>query len=135
MFFGYGLDDYVIKGLFTENCIKYRVLKLLNYNYNKILNINSFNNIYLDIRKREMYIGGVKIPLTPLETEFLKYTIENKGYCEIEFLKSYLTIFLEREFPKHSIVMLVSRLRKKIRYIYGYSIIKNKYSRGYYLDN
>jgi len=104
---------------------------LLNTENDCELKIYSKGNIYLNPSINMLYVHGDNINLNMAETRLIKYMLENDDYCTLRDL----SFSLENSIKEKTIVMILSRLRKKIRYTTGYTVIKNRYKRGYYIGN
>lgn len=129
----YGIDDYLIKDSYNSNDLLCRVSRLLNFHVHTNIYVNNFTNIYLNQDRRELYFKNCKIKLSKNECTFLNYLIENQGFGNKDKIISYIKVQTGCEYSAKALVMMVSRLKKKINYITGYNLIKSKYSSGYYI--
>ncbi len=125
-----GLNDYIEQKRINHGCILCRLEKLIHLTDENILEIYSRGCIYLNPDIQTAYVSGKKIDLTESETKILKYMLERDKPCTSEEIKIYLCSTIKEE----SIRVIIHRLMKKMRYILGYSIIKNTYRKGYYID-
>ena len=125
-----GLNDYMEEERFSKKCLLCRLERLLILTDENILEVYSRGNIYLNPEKQIAYISGMKLKLTYSETRILKYLINKDNPCTLRELSTYLGSTIQDK----SIRVIVYRLEKKMRYILGYSVIKNMYKRGYYID-
>lgn len=132
-FLDYGLDDYIIEENFNENDLFCRISRLLNFHVHTNIYISNIEDIYLDKYKGELYFKNYKIRLTYKENLFLHYLIENDGFAKKDQLISYIKNQSGEEYNSKAMVMMVSRLKKKIRYITGFNLIHSKYGAGYYI--
>ena len=124
-----GLNDYIERSKYKVKCIVCRIEKLINLINEYALEIHSKGKIYLNADNQAAYISGKKIDLTESETRLLVYMLQNDRYCSIDELKIHLSGTKEK-----CIRVLIYRLMKKMRYILGYSVIKNKYRKGYCIE-
>ena len=97
----------------------------------QILEIYSKNGVYLDTSINTVYISGKKIFLNSCETKIMEYLIKCDTYCSKEDLIHHLNSSLKEK----CLIMIISRLKRKIKYTTGYTIIKNRYKKGYYIDS
>lgn len=125
-----GLNDYIEQERINNECIVCRLEKLIRLTDEYILEVYSRGCIYLNPDTQTAYVSGKKIDLTESETKILKYMIEKDRHCTSEEIKTYLCSHIKEK----SIRVVIYRLMKKMRYILGYSIVKNTYKRGYYID-
>jgi DNA-binding response OmpR family regulator len=125
-----GLNDYIKQEKLNHDCLLCRIERLLHFTDEYILEVYSRGNIYLNPDTQEAYISGKKIDLTESETKILKYMIEKDRPCTSEELR----ICLHTTVKEKSVGVLICRLMKKMKYILGYSIVKNRYKKGYYID-
>lgn len=125
-----GLNDYIERSKYKRECILCRIEKLLNLTNEYALEIHSKGKIYLNPDTQVAYISGKRVDLTASETKLLKYMFENDRYCSTDELK----MLLSGTTREKCIRVLIYRLMKKMRYIVGYSVIKNKYRKGYYIE-
>ena len=98
---------------------------------NQILEIYSKNGIYLDTSINTLYINGKKIFLNSFESMIMECLIRSDTYCKKEDLIHCLNFSLKEK----CLIMIISRLKKKIKYTTGYTIIRNRYKKGYYIDS
>jgi two-component system, OmpR family, response regulator CiaR len=127
-----GVDDYVIDKLYTPTCIKCRIFKLLNMDRRKR---KVYSDIAINKESSTVNIKDVSIKLTPSECTLINYMLENSGTCDIGTYITYQRVCFNKVVKRECIVMLVSRLRRKIKSISGYNPIKKRYKYGYYLDS
>jgi len=97
----------------------------------QILEIYSKNDIYLDTSINTVYISGKRIFLNTFETKIMECLIKCNTYRSKEDLIDCLNTSLKEK----CLIMIISRLRRKIKYTTGYTIIKNRYKKGYYIDS
>lgn len=124
-------DDYIYSGEYIGGCIKCRIKNLLNIEDESILRIYSKGNIYLNSSIKILYVNGNCINLNTTETKLIRYLLENENYCTLEDL----SLLLANSITQKNIVMILSRLRRKIKYNTGYTVIRNRYKVGYYISN
>ncbi len=125
-----GLDDYLVREALKPKCLLCRIDRLLTLRDKFSLEVYSEGNIYFNPEIQVVYISEKKINLTQSESKIFRYMLDKEGYCTIGEFKKLLCGTVQEE----SIRILVCRLMKKMRYILGYSVIKNKYKKGYYID-
>lgn len=129
-----GIDDFVFN-TDAEINIEYRILKLLNFTKPIEIDIQKYEYITYVITSREIYIKGSKIQLTTFESIFISYLISNKGYCNMQDFEKYLYGIFNRKIPKKSIVVGISRFKRKVYISTGYVIIKSRYGLGYVINS
>lgn len=127
----YGLTEYLIKDDFNNYCLKCKIKKLLLKENNKVLEIHSKGGIYLNSHKNEIYVGDRIVHLTTMECMIMKYLLLSKRYCNTDRINKYFNMNISKE----ALTMLISRLRRKFKYNTGYSLIRCKYGKGYYLKH
>ncbi|MDX9739411.1 MAG: hypothetical protein RBT33_03595 [Candidatus Dojkabacteria bacterium] len=97
----------------------------------QVLEIYSKNSIYLDTSINTVYISGKRIFLNSFETKIMEHLIR----CDTYVSKKDLILHLNTSLKEKCLVMIISRLKRKIKYTTGYTIIKNRYKKGYYIDS
>lgn len=102
---------------------------MFDSNKDQILEIYSRNNIYLDTSLNILYISDKKIYLNTPETLIVKCLLQSNGYCN---KKDFMNC-LENLVKEQNLIMILCRLKRKIKYSTGYTIIKNRYKKGYYI--
>lgn len=111
-------------------CLKCKIKKLLNREKKETVEILSKRGIYLNTNLHELYIEGKRVPLTHLESKLMRYLIGCGDYCCHEKFNYHFSLTV----TKDALRMLVSRLKRKIKYITGHTVIRSKYRSGYYID-
>jgi len=124
------VDEHIDKSKFRSKCLNCKIRKLLSINNENLLEIYSKGNLYLNPETKILYFSEKYIHLTTNETNIIKYLLEKETFCSLNELKM---IFGNR-IKEKCITVLISRLRKKLRYTFGYTIIKNSYGKGYYIE-
>lgn len=123
-------DEHIDKSKLKSQCLNCKIKKLLADNNENLLEIYSKGNLYLNPDTRILYLSDKYIHLTKNETQIVRYLLEKNTICNINELRM---VFGYRVKEK-CITVLISRLRKKLSYTFGYTIIKNIYGKGYYID-
>lgn len=96
-----------------------------------VIEVKTFQYIHYIPSQMEIYIKSAKVNLTPFESIFLDYLINNNGYCDMTKFEKYLAIEYTKKIKRKNIVVGVGRLKKKILFQTGYDILKCKYGFGY----
>lgn len=130
----YGIDDFVFEND-SEINIECRIFKLLNLTRPVETEVQSYEYISYIPSKREMYIKGSRIALTNFESIFINYLIKNDGLCNISDFQNYINCISTHKVQQKSIVVGISRFKKKVYISTGYTIIKTRYGLGYEINS
>jgi len=123
------LDEHIERSKFRFKCFICKIKKLLSIDLQNILEVYSRGNLYLNPETQILYLSEKYISLTKSETLIIKYLLEKNSICNTEELKNILGNLIKEK----CITVLISRLRRKLKYTFGYTIIKNSYGKGYYI--
>jgi len=129
-----GIDDFVFQSDSIEN-IECRIFKLLDISVLQEINVQRYEYITYILPNREVYIKGSKICLTTFESLFLNQLIINNGYCNMIDFRKYLIKINFKEMSRKTMVVAISRFKKKIYMSTGYKVIKSRYGLGYVINS
>lgn len=129
-----GLDDYVIKDNLCEDELICRINKLLEYYRYPILTVVNYKNIYLNSYMRQLYICNKIVYLTRRESYLLECIINNNGFASHQDLISYIATQDNKRYTAKSLTMIICRLKTKVYTNTGHTILKSRYSVGYYIN-
>lgn len=129
-----GLDDYIVKENLCEDELNCRINKLLEYYKYPILTIINYKSIYLNSYMKQMYVCNKIVYLTKRECFLLECMINNNGFASHQDLISYIGTQGNKRYSIRSLAMIISRLKTKIFIHTGYTLLKSRYSTGYYLN-
>lgn len=130
----YGIDDFVFDND-SEINIECRILKLLNVTKAIETQVQSYAYISYIPPKKEMYIKGNRVALTSFESIFINYLITNNGICNIVDFQKYLNCISNHKVQQKSIVVGISRFKRKVYTCTGYKVIKSRYGLGYEINS
>ncbi len=82
-----------------------------------------------------MYVKGSRIALTSFESIFINYLIKNNGLCNISDFQKYINCISNHKIQQKSIVVGISRFKKKVYISTGYTIVKSRYGLGYEINS
>lgn len=128
-----GIDDFVYC-TDSELFMKYRILKLLDITKPIEINVQRYEYITYIPPNREIYIKDLKISLTTFESLFVNYLLSNNGYCNMQDFEKYLNNIYNRRVSRKSIVVGISRFKRKVYVSTKYVIIKCRYGLGYVIN-
>ncbi len=129
-----GIDDFVFNTDSDKN-IEIRIFKLLDITKPIEINVQRYEYITYILPNREIYIKSSKIPLTIFESIFVNYLISNNGNCNMQDFEKYLCSIYNRRISRKSIVVGISRFKRKVYISTGYVVIKSRYGLGYVINS
>lgn len=125
-----GIDDFVFEDD-SEINIECRILRLLNFTKTIETQVQIYEYISYIPPKKEMYIKGNRVALTSFESVFINYLITNNGICNMLDFQKYINCISNHKVEQKSIVVGISRFKRKVYISTGYKILKSRYGLGY----
>lgn len=128
-----GADDYLCKPFdFGELLARIRVQ--LRRKTDTLSNILEVEDLKMDLLKREVFRGGLKIDLTAKEFALLEYLLENRG--RVITRTSLIEHIWDMHFDSDTNVVdvFIRYLRKKIDDDFEVKLIQTKRGRGYMIE-
>jgi len=133
-YLSYGLDEYILKENLNEHELLCRVSKLLCCYEYPTLTILSYKGIYLNRYLQQLYFKKIRISLSEKETYLFEYLIINNGFVNNKDLIKYISVQSNSSYNMKCLGMLVCRVKTKIYLQTGFTLIRSKYSIGYYIN-
>lgn len=109
-----GGDDYIVKNASPGEIVARvkAVLRRTGSGRERSGRVLENGRIRLDLSRRELYVEGKQVPLTPREYELIRLFLEHPGY--VFSYEQLLTKFWDGVGDKHTIRVHIGRLREKI---------------------
>lgn len=128
-----GASDYLTKP-FAFKELEARVRNLLRRRFKQHDNILSYDTLTYDFQKKEAYVDGIVLALTKKEKAILSYLLLNKErvVSQEELIEHVWDINANN--VSNSVRVHIASLRKKLRNMMAYEVLKTKIGEGYYFD-
>ncbi len=128
--FNIGADEYITKPFHPQE-LDIRVKKQLGLIERRSFNIK-FRHFELETKGQVFKCEKYEIPLSTTEFLIMKHLFENNGCVKTDTLGRFLSSQKFLHINHKTVVVAMSRLKRKLRKNTGRSFIKNRYGVGYY---
>lgn len=125
-------SDYIIEKPVNTELVEALLFKNLT-ELKEIGEINRYHGITLHTKEDFAYYNDCKIFLSNIESIILCTLISKKDCVSIVDFRNLIRSKINIEISDVYIKVSISRLRNKLREVSGLNLIRNKYSKGYYI--
>ena len=126
-----GVDEYIQKPFHPQE-LEIRIEKQLGL-IKQNRSTMKYKNLSLDLVGMKLLNNEYEIPLTRNEFILIKYFFEHGGFANLDALTKYLSSKNYNPIDSKSVIVSISRLKRKLQKNTGNPLLKTKYGVGYYI--